>query len=444
MIELNRSRTSNASSDQASTPPQFGNRRLVSPGALQILENGTRRRQMLQYGRQTSSNDVRSERPATSGSEASTAPTPSLTYSFGTSPDLTLPSSPEPFVPEVRKSTALNSNPPGRGFAAPVHRSGNLQLGPPFTMPGQDTESDTFDNSGSMLLRAPPSTSPFTPPLQTIHSQALLPTREADSNDDSDEDELARTLSHLEGKSNVPSPDVNKQTLNKMFGHLKLGQDGADRNKDTFHQNAAAAEKYLAMNEAADAEPQAVGGSDDTTKIQHVAPATTNHQIHQPALSKWSNSTPSDNAASQPSTDTTAQSAVTGLRPLGSPPVARKDNASIGYPSTTPATDGRGTPADSPTVPARQSFTMLDVRKPGSVRKARENMQATTPSFARPTQAAQSKRASRQPTPHSKTLIGPETVERGRQVSAKQTGKKVDDAKVCLLCFAVLERLYTC
>lgn len=325
-----------------------------------------------------------------------------------------------------------------------IYRNSNTTANSPAT---QETHfDDGLDNDRLYVARAPPQTSPFVAPLETIPSQAVLT---VDANDLNDEgrDELVRTLSHLEGTGSPPKFDVDNETLLQMFGHLKKGMERKDpQNSSAFVQNAAAAEKYLAMRGSSILQVKGLGDDPrasrevnaEETQVPRNSIQASNPPKRQTMTSKWSISTPSEKAISPPSND------ITGLRPPSLPKARPKspclqEPGSIGYPSRIPsriAPNGTQTGDDAATIasiPSRRSSPTLSKRKPGSVRAAREGMQVSNPGFARTTAAAESRKTVRTPNPGARAFSVMDSSQRGRTISEKTRSRSEPMAapKVC-------------
>ena len=429
MVDVsNKDRTSDSSAAYTDDAPRFGSRRLHSPEALKILENGKIRRQMLSSRGKESPDLTPIDCAATVDSDASTADTPSLSYSFDSSPDITSRprrSVSNTFHAQVSASSARLSrvHPAVRGEEqARIEQL--LANGPP--------------------TRAPPSTSQFTAPLQTIKSEAVLPIDADGFKDvfkDDNEEEVSRTLTQLEGKGSPPKLHVDQQTLQCMFGHLKRGQEHPGDRASGLNRNAAAAEKFLAKESQRTIEQDAIARKSAQHIVRQVAAPGHQHSdstiTHTgTAISKWSDSTPSDNPYPRPSEDVFGGRQLASqarVHPSRASRSSSKEMVSIGFPSTIAAKPEVPAPAedddaDAGTVPSRRSSTTLGKRKPGSVRDARAGLLPATPSFARPTTATQYKRAAKVPVP--KGTSPPESVERGRTVSAGKSQPETGRAKV--------------
>ncbi|KAK5170897.1 uncharacterized protein LTR77_004041 [Saxophila tyrrhenica] len=435
MIDVGKDRTSSASSNNSVAQPRFGSRRIGTPEALKILEQGKIRRQLQRSKRGESPSELQLHRTITSDSEGSAAATPSLSRSFDSPEGTLVANSPDP------QPTAWQLY--GQSQKSRESSEDDLK-GAASTVRKQHTEASTEDIFADTLgapLRAPPSTSPFTAPLQTITSEALLPTGGAgfqDAGMDEGIDARGRALSHLEGKGSPPKAGVDQHTLRHMFGHLKRGKETTDNSQSTFHQNAAAADMFLAINDHnapasnAPAHPPPPRPTQDMTGYEHSRHAYYREAVAKGCVSKWSDTTPSSNAVSS-SSDGHRDGSPT-VEPSG-PAIRRqppKSTPSIGYPSSTPAEGLNMSDADaadimnissrrsSPTVPS------VGKRKPGSVAAARQALhQNEVPSFARTTAASHSRMTTRLPTPTAKTSKTPEPVERGRTTTPSESRSNI-------------------
>ncbi|KAK3705108.1 hypothetical protein LTR37_013475 [Vermiconidia calcicola] len=441
MVDVKREQYSESPLARTSGTPTFGSRRLASPDALKILENGKMRRQMQHTVTHETLAGLHCGRAATTNSDAITADTPSLSHSLTSSPEASsAPTSSEnqPHSKPSRNaeratssnvSTRLQTTPEQNG-AEPLHTF-------------RYNDNVNYNMLGGEMLapnRAPPSTSPFTVPLQTIPSEAVLSVALADLNEEAN-DQWVQALSRLEGKGSPPKTDVDHQILLQMFGHLKRGHDKSNHNSTAFYQNAAAAEKFLAMRESnascaktSNLETAAGPSGDDTHGADRELDEMVPTAKKQTMISRWSNSTPSDKVSppSQglcPELQNSESSEATSQTRRRS---SSKELVSIGYPSRIPGrmstTDVGGT-EDAATVagiPSRRSSPTLSKRRPGSVRAAREGLQATTASFARTTASAESRKTAKPPTPGTRTFSIPEPAQRGRVVSAGKSRTRSD------------------
>jgi len=447
-------RTSSATSTPA-PGPKFGSRRLVLPGALKVLENGKMRRQLKRMPREADVSHAQNRTIGTPDSSATggTADIPSLSHSLNSTPIGTFaPNSPElgsqgaarywsDEATTVHSRTAQNSTPAQNGsqpgYSVSSHRATFL-----------DADSD---DELALPTRAPPSTSPYTLPLQTIHSEALLSTREADQQAAA-YDELERTLSRLEGQGSPPKTEINEQKMMQMFGHLKRAAKKVDNSTD-IAEHAAMAEKYLAKHRS-NSEGMNVGASKTAPSLRkepsvhaardHIDSSCPAGKKKDTAISKWSDTTPSDKDLSP---------VAGGLRPtIGhvlsqstGNTFASNDTNEVGvadrYPSRVPTggsivgddtsalqADGSRPTADSvmiSTTSRRESSPTLGkgskaALQKGSVRAARERIKLTNASFTRTTMAAESKRATKMPTPNTKPLRTSDRQSRGRTSPSQQ------------------------
>ncbi|KAK4555970.1 hypothetical protein LTR86_007190 [Recurvomyces mirabilis] len=146
--------------------PSFGTRRLDAAGALEKLDQGMKRRQLSQLKRTTdfdsstttlSTIDKTYGRSAGSVTERSHASTPDNTFATSSSDDE------EVVTPSWPHGTFYDSDDP--------HRYDHTSPAAFY----RHTAASPFDNAAPSLSKGPPSTSPYTVPLQTIPSQAALP-----------------------------------------------------------------------------------------------------------------------------------------------------------------------------------------------------------------------------------------------------------------------------
>ena len=418
--------------------PTFGSRRLASPDALKILENGKMRRQMLRTPTNASFGPLKDGTLARN-SDVTITKTPSLSTSLNSSNDDTAfaVNSPEYGTWE---SGSFNGDeaptPSDRSLHFPKTSDHQYRRATNFSGQRHETEQDAFDDE-TASLKAPPQTSPFTAPLQTIPSETVLSVNAHDLNDET-RDQLIRTLSHLEGKGSPPKFDVDNQTLLQMFGHLKRGLDRNSHHSAALMQNAAAAEKFLAQRGSSILEVKGLGMRHDAafdTKtqgadVQGEGTSFAETYEEQQVDSKWSASTPSDNLLSPPSehTSTGVQNTLTVkcLPTTSLTEDSSQEPASIGYPSrlpgrvTTTHIQPNGDSATIASIRSRRSSPTLSKRRPGSVRAAREGLQMATASFARTTASAESKKTTRMPTPNTRAFSIPEPSQRGRMLSVEK------------------------
>lgn len=295
----------------------------------------------------------------------------------------------------------------------------------------------------------PPPTSVFTQPLQTIPSQAVLPTEDAFKPEEKHH-ALSRALSCLEGTVSQQGTDVDQQTLMHMFGHLNSSLESYKKTSATLSQNAAAAEKYLAQYRNIDTEATGPDKPAESTALNHQGQKDANRpksesnctgKRKRTMVSKWSDSTPSDKDISPvaeglvsheplPSIDASDQISATKnhsnadeTASLVQPP--RIPVATNVLPVETQESEHTNGAANDATDFRRGSSpTIVDIpkskKKPGSVRVAREGIQAPKSSYSRTTVAAESKRATRKPTPHTNTLLISDHEPRGRTLSSQK------------------------
>lgn len=161
----------------------------------------------------------------------------------------------------------------------------------------------------------------------------------------------------------------------------------------------------------------------------------------QPAVSKWSNTTPSEKENSEgdirtPNISTSQELPREPLPPLRPPPppppptTYAKSYASIGYPSRVAATPEtltssvQNVAADGPDIARRRSSPTLGPKPPSSIRTGRTR--AGPPGFARSTRAAEARRNSHLPTPRADAV----SEQRGRPSAAtRQVSNR--ESEVC-------------
>lgn len=417
IVDVKQDRSSISSKIQSADTPRFGSSRLASPEALRVLENGKLRRQMQLEKAEGDVDHAPLQRITTNASDSSIVPTPSLSYSFDTSPEgTTAPGSPEGFVTDGEVQT------PGSRLR-PANRATRAMLS------NEDVRNMFTSES---VTRAPPSKSPFTAPLPTIQSQAILPTDPAGFQD-AGEENLVRALSHLEGKGSPPTTEVDHETLRQMFGHLKRGKGDSRAGTSPLHHNAAAAERFLAMNDDGTEEndPPAAGAKQHVVD-QNAAPSNRNGSN---MVSKWSASTPSDKHD-----DGILHLHSAGGTAAGGDAVLRRTpsneiESSIGWPSVVPTdlvpVGQGGSAATASSVGSRRSSPTLGTRRyQGSLRGVRDGLRAHPPSLRRTVTATRSEKVSRLPTPSSRL----EKVDRGRTVSPNKTAPIKGRSKVWSHC----------
>lgn len=442
--------------DAAPTPPMpktsgiptFGSRRLASPDALRILETGKLRRQMQRTPTNGSSNP-KMEHKSTSFSDTTTNKTPLLFRSVNSSPDAAFKKSSREYGTPESGSYDEDEIPTPSDRSLRFPRVADQQCRRATSLSTyQDVEDyNTFDDDATFAIKAPPQTSPYAAPLQTIPSQAML---SLDANDLNDEtrNQLIRTLSHLEGQGSPPKFDVDNQTLLQMFGHLKRGLGSNCHSSAALIENAAAAEKFLTQRGSSTVEVKGLGRRTDAavqTKPSNADAsgeelAVSDSKKKRTVASKWSTSTPSVKALSHPSE---------GIGPDLQEPLSTKPSrltnsfreswqepVSIGYPSRFP---GRVTTMDlqasddaAPvaSIRSRRSSPTLSKRRPGSVRAAREGLQTATASFARTTASAESRKTLKMPAPNTRAFSIPEPSQRGRMMAADKSRSRSEGLTV--------------
>ena len=435
MVEMKKDQPVAPAIPKTSTVATFGSRRLASPEALKILENGKMRRQMQRTPANAGSKPQ--VRTLNQESETAEAKVPSSSYSMTSSPGAGRS------VMSHQQDTSDSSSEHDDGTPTPYDKSLHFQTEtcrnskPALTSTASQSGVVQGRFGGDVVpsIRAPPQTSPFVAPLETIHSEAVLTVDANDFNDETRE-ELMRTLSHLEGKGSPPKFDVDNETLLHMFGHLKKGLERNPHNSSAFVQNVAAAEKFLAMRGSSILEVKGLGDGRPTSKenwtdepIENARATRT--EKRQTIISKWSTSTPSDKALSPPSDDNNIghrPPRVSKTRPKT--PSLRQDPVSIGYPSRIPSrmtitnTQMVDDAATIASIPSRRSSPTLSKRKPGSVRAAREGLQIANASFARTTASAESKKAARTPNSANRACSIADTSQRGRSTMMEKPRSK--------------------
>lgn len=451
VIDVKKNRLSGSMLDKPS--PSFGSRRLASPEALKVLENGKMRRQLKRMPTDGSLQRIRTERMWEMESNATVSTdAPSLSYSLDTSPDGTVaPSSPDGHHAATDSSDTddAGSSPPAQPYCpglSPYSKSAHL---PDATFDGSHSDSEGDQGLRRFKATAPPTNSPFTAPLPTIPSEALLSVADMHRHDHPSS-ELSLALSHLEGKGSPPKTDVDRQTLLNMFGHLKRSLDKSKKKSVSLAENAAMAEKYLAKNTSVESNmgemrnEVGAGNASDTMSRLETTSTVCGENGEVAAMSKWSSSTPSDNATSPSAEHFASGQALHSVN-------SRKSNTasagsvntttSIGYPSRTPAVPDNlsaQTPeaaATPPPVARRRSSPTLgktsQAHLPGSVRAARQGMKEGTASFARTTASSESKKTSRIPALSPKTGSPQQVLSRGRKPTSmrKSQSQAVDTSK---------------
>ncbi|KXT08348.1 hypothetical protein AC579_9933 [Pseudocercospora musae] len=474
--------------------PSFGARRLISPSALAILDQGTKRRL---------------QRANTNGSTASTTSSSTRILNLDHNNDI-----------QQQRSQSKSSS-PGDTFGpsssdeeevtTPVIEPFRLRNGASLKPERAMHIEDQFNlTPGELrfrsLRRAPPSKSPFTGPLQTIHSQATLamprsdhsPTKNAcvsQSNQFSDlaqrlhllkashageihrdddaatdhqeesqhalrqileetrsqdqicqdrgmpgldketKNHLTQTLSLLEGHGSPTEDNFDHDKLEQIFGQLVPGIKRASRT-NTLLNDANAATRFLEA-ESRDsvvenrsplhgngiAHGESGGGLNDNT----VAELPANEPCQTPAVSKWSDSTPS---AQGNSTDLTR----------------KEPQCSIGYPSSARAPSAARSPVvhlshrrqrDSDFSSRNSSPTLghakggpESILAQGSVKRGHKAGERA--GFARMTTSAASKKIPRSAGSVSKGLRKPEEVQRGRHSFTASTRQSATVSAIAL------------
>ncbi|WPH05066.1 Hypothetical protein R9X50_00796500 [Acrodontium crateriforme] len=478
------------------TVPTFASRRVDADGPLQILDQGVKRRQL--------------KRADTKGSMASSSPEPSKPEAGqeldGNQDDSNGAARYFDNYDDVQNDCKATSSPPSHH----VTRLSCFAEARQTDSYHQRMSYKLFDNAISGHSNPPPSTSPYTGPLQTIPSQSVLPletfesystrmpssketefpmiaqrlselhsahyahTQKSSNSNESIPDDIKNslvdilrqyerednrlsregytglndetrkhitlTLTLLEGRGSPPKTEVDNETLLTMFGHLRRGLEKAPKTA-SLTENAAAAEMFLARQSGANSASSrscskyAMAGQaelerevDSSSERAQFTPQT----VAGPTMSKWSYSTPSDKGTS-PAIDDLSPSisrrAIDTALPIRQKQTIQSQ--SIGYPSiieskTSMSTHSNALESANPPKPISSvSSSGGEKRRPGSVRAARESLYQMPGGFARTTAAAESKRATRLPTPSSKHFkIAGDTL-RGRHLSGeKQSSSK--------------------
>ncbi|KAK1055260.1 hypothetical protein LTR74_015799 [Friedmanniomyces endolithicus] len=471
-----KTRTS-AATQKSDCAPSFGSRRLDAPDTLRILDQGIKRRQMNQPKRTNTERSTATTETSSTGTYGHNE-IPQVDRSKNNTPDGTLgtSSSEEEEIATPTYHVGFADDAGGRekhtdGHSNSYYHTAAIRL---------------FDGAVSALGRTPPPTSRYTDPLQTIPSQAILPT----SNDDeaphppthsrmasdlkslnkrlSDlhtahadytaarigdrarvlenaetEKHITRTLSLLEGNGSPPHTDVDNETLLRLFGHLKRGMERQPESV-SFIDNAAAAEQFLAHANDGSMVVHDVAGTITGTHFTSLnseeesspADAMPPLPLIEAAASKWSERTESVEALSPVSSQVSPRHMhnPTRTHQLHGPPqrIPPDPPRSIGYPSRisskASALIGPGEPgvANRPVPFRRPTSPTLGKRQPGSVRAARDTLHHMKGGFARTTASAESKKSPKMPTPSTRPLQLPESAQRGRVPSADQTQSQAD------------------
>ena len=354
-----------SSTSMVKTEPAFGGRRIASPDALKILDQGVKRRQLQRANTNDSSTSAASSSTKILFAEEALSRSPSNT----TSPL---------YEADENSSDDAIDTPSGKPR---FPRNDEFYSGDEHSFNHEYNKARVPLPWGMDRLRkkTPPSNSPFTQPLETIPSQAMLPVfqpktlpkggdavternqvagttpnfssphdaystkyrpqvqQNAEWNQSmrtslqdilskvKQEDDilhqdghtgldietlqhLDRTLGMLEGQGTPPNTQIDKETLHQMFGHLKRGADKTPK-EQTWIENAAAADRYLAQGDDTNQESASTQHADDTLydPVSKSAAATTQNvstnETKTPpnfAMSKWSDSTPSVKGISPP------------------------------------------------------------------------------------------------------------------------------------------------
>lgn len=444
-------RGSQSSTRSAQQPPTFGNRRLDSRTA-DILDNGIKRRHM-QRTRTTED----AEKPALvcAPTDASSVDTPDasavsvggesgLWKSEGSEYQAGLKSDEEmTFAPSSSEDESEVTTPMDRPFWF-SKRFDHTKL----ALSNTTWSQSHHDDHNGPTHRPPPPTSPFTGLLPTIPSEPLLPVQQA-----LDDEKITQTLSRLEGRGSPPKHDVDESTLFKMFGHVKKAFDNRETRNSMF-RDAAAAEKYLASREG---RASSLFHPANMRALSESIPEWARpKQLEQsvlaglePAVSKWSDTTPSENDKGNISEDIsrtpnlpTSQDVYKESRqpPPPEPKEPARSHESIGYPSRMPATpetltsfSHQNAGADIADIARRQSSPTLGPKPPqSSVCTTSDGLRAHPVGFARTTQPADARKSSRLPTPSAKNT----GEQRGRRsVAPTSTTKRMSEGpKVCGPC----------
>ncbi|KAK5109334.1 hypothetical protein LTR62_007103 [Meristemomyces frigidus] len=457
-------------------PPQvpcFGRRGLVSAVALETLDQGRKRRQR-NAGFDTSTTTL-----------SSTDKT--YVHSAGSLTDRSRASSPE--------NTFGASSSDEEEISTPI-----WQHGTSFQAPRDVSSAAGYCHSAASLLdhdsmifhKSPPSSSPYTVPLQTIPSQAALPlyeetdqdedlllsgsaptpdvtqsrsqpyerprthfnfaatpcrdsgrdprstkyelldilgaytdqterysTEGMDLSDAKADSHITRTLSMLEGNIAPVDDSVDQETLERLYGHVRLATQ-SPANKASMIDNAAAAQRFLAQANSAQGVSVYQGEGAYVNEGYDLSDNKPQLPPIEAVASKWSDSTSSpDMIAHQVDLTTEEHPHKAPQQASPVPP------SSIGYPSRIsskkamlligPGRSGASTPVDHN---RRLSSPTLGKRKPGSVKVARENLQNR--GFSRPTASAEAKKTSKMAMSRPKLPGLPSSGRRGRMPSVEK------------------------
>ncbi|EME46129.1 hypothetical protein DOTSEDRAFT_78513 [Dothistroma septosporum NZE10] len=444
--------------------PSLETRSKISPHTFKLLDQGIRRRELQQLQRADTNASTASDVSAISRVQQ-TADAIQGKQVHLTTPD----------------TTTARSVSPGSDTATPVSRMPSLSRS--LRSLDEDGIPKIWGESKSKCARAPPSCSPFTGPLQTIHSQATLPLASGTSsstlvNDaphdipplnafpiprsaahthnslraepsapaaihqpldsqDSGKDvdrQLRRTLSKLNGEGSPPKTDIDEEGMHSMFHGMRFRRSVAADTPETSSicAEAAAAELFL-QREHQEPRTSRVTFSDlpDRDSIQPETraprpPTPTIQANHVPTASKWSASTPSALGTSAGSESLPTPTAII-------PDIPPKDpNRSIGYISSDDGGNGpTGKRATLQSVghSSRNSSPTLGQGKypKGSVSNARAHIAERTANFARSTASAESKKTNKSPRASAAHSVTTNEDQRGRDSLNESSGPRSTD-----------------
>ncbi|KAK5134689.1 hypothetical protein LTR08_006204 [Meristemomyces frigidus] len=168
LVDIKSRRSSGTLTPKSEHAPTFGSRRLDAPDTLKILDQGIKRRQLTQLMRTNTGESTTTTR-SSRAQVFSPARTPTLNESRCSSPEGTYGPSSSDEADVVTPTEKLYGS--GDGRMKPEASQSSSQT---FH---HDHAVRLFDGAVSAMSSFPPSTSPFTGPLQTIPSQAALPFR---------------------------------------------------------------------------------------------------------------------------------------------------------------------------------------------------------------------------------------------------------------------------
>ena len=435
--------TSRNSSKSAQQPPTFGNRRLDSKTA-DILDNGIRRRQLMKrtHAREEVSRPSLARVP-TDASDAPTPNTPTTSLGRGSGAWNSAESDDHTAVKSDGELTyAASASEDESEITTPLDRPTRFSKRPEQSTRASDTGfsgafDDAIEGEASQFHRPPPPTSPFTDHLPTILSQPDLPAQLSDK-----EKQILRAREHLEGRGSPAKRDVDRKTLERMFGDYRFDHY-PPHHTSTFVENAANAERFVNLPEESQPRHENTRAKSPALPARPTTeqPQPSTFASLQPEVSKWSDTTPSDKATSEDANHSPDASTSQEIpeepampapapMPMPQPPAASED--SIGHISRTPGTPEALTfssqieAADPPTVGRRRSSLTLGGPLPsGSVRAARDGIRAGPAGYARTTQATEARKKSRLPTLNTNVIP-----QRGRQPSAqKQPLRRESEAR---------------